>query len=94
MEGYTTMTNLFSIFDASQIATIFLLYAGPDQILPLVSVLGALMGILLIWWQRVVALIRRVVGSFRKSHEEVESNTSAKIGGASNQENIPTSAKR
>jgi len=38
---------------------VVLLYVGPDQMLPLTSALGALVGILLIFWQRVVALGRR-----------------------------------
>lgn len=37
-----------------------LLYVGPDQMLPLVSVLGAVVGVLLMVWHRVVALGRRV----------------------------------
>jgi hypothetical protein len=37
-----------------------LAYAGPDQILPLASILGAIIGFLLIVWQRVVAMAYRV----------------------------------
>jgi hypothetical protein len=36
-----------------------LAYAGPDQILPLASILGAIIGFLLIVWQRVVAVAYR-----------------------------------
>lgn len=39
---------------------IILLYAGPDQLLPLASFLGAVIGVLLIGWQRLVMLFRRV----------------------------------
>jgi hypothetical protein len=38
---------------------ITLAYAGPDQILPLASILGAIIGFLLIVWQRVVAFAYR-----------------------------------
>lgn len=37
-----------------------LLYVGPDQILPLTSLLGAIIGILLIFWQYVVGLASKV----------------------------------
>jgi len=43
-----------------QFAANILLYSGPDQILPLLSVLGAVIGFLLIWWQRFMRFVRRV----------------------------------
>ena len=36
-----------------------ILYAGPDQVLPIVSILGAIIGVLLIWWRRLVLLVRK-----------------------------------
>ena len=54
-----------------------LLYAGPDQILPLASALGGLIGVLLIWWSRVAALFARLGRAvFRRS----EQTPSAKQG--------------
>lgn len=44
------------------------LYVGPDQLLPLTSILGAIGGVLMIFWRQVVAFARRVAGSFSK-HE-------------------------
>lgn len=44
-----------------------LAYVGPDQILPLTSVLGAIVGVLLIFWRYVVALFRRVVQFFTRN---------------------------
>lgn len=44
----------------------FFLYAGPDQILPLMSVIGGLLGVLLIFWQRVIGLVRRGFQFFMK----------------------------
>ena len=38
---------------------IILLYAGPDQILPLVSVIATIIGVLLIWWQRFVLFMKK-----------------------------------
>ena len=42
------------------LGTTLVLYVGPDQILPLTSVLGALLGILLMFWHRAVAAVRKV----------------------------------
>ena len=39
--------------------TLLLLYGGPDQLIPIASVLGAIIGFLLIVWQRVFGLLRR-----------------------------------
>ena len=41
-----------------------LLYAGPDQLLPLASFIGAVIGVLLIGWQRLVMLVRRMFHLF------------------------------
>ena len=39
---------------------LLLLYVGPDQILPLTSFIGALIGIILVFWRYVVGLAGRV----------------------------------
>ena len=44
---------------AELLGLILLLYAGPDQILPLVSIIGTIIGVILIWWQRFVMLARK-----------------------------------
>jgi hypothetical protein len=36
-----------------------LAYAGPDQIIPFVSILGTIIGFVLLVWQRAVVLVRR-----------------------------------
>lgn len=36
------------------------LYIGPDQVLPLTSFVGAAIGVLLMFWNRVVGVFRRV----------------------------------
>ena len=38
----------------SSLASLMLLYVGPDQMLPLTSALAAMVGVLLMFWQRVV----------------------------------------
>jgi len=45
------------------------LYAGPDQVMTVTSGLASLLGILLIFWNKVVAAFFRVVRLFRRSPE-------------------------
>jgi hypothetical protein len=46
-----------------------LLYVGPDQVMPLLSVLGAVVGGVLMWWRRLSSLTRRI---FKSSSEKEE----------------------
>ncbi len=46
-----------------------LLYVGPDQILPLTSILGAIGGALLIFWRHVVSFFKRVGAIFSKKED-------------------------
>ncbi len=41
------------------------LYAGPDQVMGVTSGLAGLLGVLLIFWNKVVAAFFRIVGKFR-----------------------------
>ncbi|MEP7325330.1 MAG: hypothetical protein ABI836_05210 [Gemmatimonadota bacterium] len=43
-----------------------LLYVGPDQILPLTSILGAIGGAILIFWRHVVSFFKKVASIFKK----------------------------
>jgi hypothetical protein len=45
------------------------LYVGPDQLLPLTSILGAIGGALMIFWRQFKALALRFVGLFRRPPE-------------------------
>lgn len=63
------MAPLFSLFligpvhldpESFWLGTFLVLYVGPDQILPLTSALGAIAGFLMIFWQRVVGIVRRM----------------------------------
>jgi hypothetical protein len=42
------------------LGTTVVLYVTPDQILPLTSALGALIGLLLMFWHRAIAVVRKV----------------------------------
>jgi hypothetical protein len=48
-------------------AAVVMLYVGPDQLMPLASVLGAIGGAIMIFWRQLQGVFRRVVGRFRKS---------------------------
>ena len=45
---------------------LFLLYIGPDLMMPIVSAFAAIVGVLLMFWQRVVGLFRSMFGLFRR----------------------------
>ena len=52
--------ELVPLINSSHFLSAILLYAGPDQILPLMSLIGGIIGVLLVFWQRFVGMIRRV----------------------------------
>lgn len=37
------------------------LYVGPDQVMPVASMLAAVMGFLLVFWTKVVGIIRKIL---------------------------------
>jgi len=47
--------------------TMMLLYVGPDQLLPLTSILGAIGGAIMIFWRQLVGVSKKVVKVFRRS---------------------------
>ena len=55
------------------------LYGGPDQVMTVTSSLASLLGLLLIFWNKVVATFFRIVRIFRPAKSagvEVSKNTS------------------
>jgi hypothetical protein len=44
-----------------------ILYVGPDQLMPLASVLGAIGGAVMIFWRQVTGFAKKLAGKFRKS---------------------------
>ncbi len=48
---------------------LFAFYGGPDQIMTVTSGLASLLGLLLIFWNKVVGLFFRIVRVFRPSRE-------------------------
>jgi hypothetical protein len=55
--------DMYGIFhDATlyQILPFLFLYIGPETILPLTSALAAVVGVLLMFWQRFLALVQKI----------------------------------
>jgi len=44
-----------------------ILYVGPDQLMPLASVLGAIGGAVMIFWRQVTGVAKKIAGKLRKS---------------------------
>ena len=49
---------------------LFAFYGGPDQIMGITSGLASLLGVLLIFWHKLVASFFRIVRMFRRSSEQ------------------------
>jgi hypothetical protein len=41
---------------------LFAIYVGPDQMMPVASVLAALAGFIMIFWNKVIGVFRRIFG--------------------------------
>ncbi len=52
------------------------LYAGPDQVMTVTSGLASLVGLLLIFWNKVVATFFKVIGKSRPTPETKDSEPS------------------
>lgn len=48
-------------FPLADTILLLMFYGGPDQLIPLASVFGAIIGFLLIFWQTCVAFIKRAL---------------------------------
>ena len=46
------------------------LYVGPDQMMPVMSILATIAGFFLIFWNKVMGLVRRVLGMKRATQAE------------------------
>lgn len=62
----TVETNFVALVLLFQRIGILLLYAGPDQILPLASILGTIIGVLMIGWQRITGFMKSAFHSLRE----------------------------
>ena len=61
----------------SDLTGFVLLYVGPDQMLPVMSALGAVLGVLLIVWRQFVSVLRKTFGFFARKLGFGDRETSA-----------------
>jgi hypothetical protein len=54
------LDNLASSTNVIQYLPIMMLYIGPETMLPLLSALAAIGGVLLMFWQRFVGLVKKL----------------------------------
>jgi hypothetical protein len=54
------LENLAASTNVVQYLPIMMLYIGPETMLPLASALAAIGGVLLMFWQRFVGLVRKL----------------------------------
>ena len=47
------------------------LYVGPDQVMPVMSILATIAGFFLIFWNKILGLFRRILGMKRSSEPAV-----------------------
>lgn len=49
------------------------LYVGPDQMMPLASILATILGMIMIFWNKVLGLWRKFLGVFKRSGSDAAS---------------------
>ncbi len=55
------------------------LYVGPDQVMPVMSILATIVGFFLIFWNKVMGLVRRILG-FKRSSEAPSADAAPSAG--------------
>jgi len=62
-QGLASLRGLLQVFTKSPT---IMLYVGPDQIMPITSVLSALVGVALMFWSRIVLFVSRTWAALRR----------------------------
>jgi hypothetical protein len=65
------LENLGSSVDLVQLLPVMILYIGPETMLPLVSAVAAIGGVLLMFWQRFIGLVRKLWGVIVRKQADV-----------------------
>lgn len=55
------------------------LYVGPDQVMPVMSILATIAGLVMVFWNKVLSVVRRIFG-FRRSAEPDSTGTAPASG--------------
>lgn len=59
-----------------KIAAFLLLYVGPDQMMPVASVLASILGVIMIFWNKVIGLVRRIFGGSKSVESHAPASSS------------------
>ncbi len=54
-------------------ASLLAMYVGPDQMMPVMSILATIMGFLLVFWTKVVGIFRKIFRLDKNSASETSS---------------------
>jgi len=46
------------------------LYVGPDQVMPVMSILATIAGLVMVFWNKVLSVVRRIFGLRRPDSSE------------------------
>jgi hypothetical protein len=49
---------------------LFALYVGPDQMMPVASILATIMGFVMIFWNKVLGIFRRIFGGAKPAADD------------------------
>jgi hypothetical protein len=49
------------------------IYVGPDQMMPIASILATVMGFLMIFWNKLIGVLRRIFGRSKPAGESTAS---------------------
>jgi len=55
---------------AGALAPLLALYVGPDQVMPVMSVLATILGALMIFWHKLLGIFRRLFGLSKPAEGE------------------------
>jgi hypothetical protein len=61
-----------------KVSVLLALYGGPDQLMPLTSGLAAVFAFLLIFWNKVLVTVGKLLNLFRGSHQSPTAESPAK----------------
>jgi undecaprenyl pyrophosphate phosphatase UppP len=68
------LVSVQAILGAISRVPIVVAYVGPDQIMPLASVLGAIVGVAVMFWHKLVGLVRKILGIFTRRGQSTRSD--------------------
>ena len=69
------MESIRTALTVARTSPTVLAYVGPDQMMPVASILATIMGFLLIFWHKLLAMLRRIARLFRRSEGDAPSSS-------------------